>query len=453
MLRVSDVVEGTAGLLVAARGPAEGAFSRVVIDSREAGPGDLFFALHGEHRDGHDFVPAAVAAGAEGVVVERPLEVPKQVALFLVSDSLKALQRLAAYWRCRHPVRVVAVTGSVGKTTCKEVIAAVLRHRLRVLKSEANLNTEIGVPLTLLGLGPQHQRAVLEFAMYGPREIALLAGIAQPEVGVVTNVGPVHMERLGSLGAIAAAKAELVEALPPEGIAVLNGDDPWVAAMAVRTRARVLLYGQSAQCHLRAEDVVSHGLDGISFRLVWGSESVPTSTRLPGRHHIYPCLAAAAVALGEGMGLREVAEVLAEARPEPRLRVLPGPRGSTLLDDSYNASPASMLAALDLLAEMPGRRIGLLGEMRELGAASRDGHLRVGRRAAAVCHQLLVVGEGARPLAEAAEEAGLRNVRFLASAEEATEALRRLLRQGDYLLVKASRALALERVVDALVAR
>ncbi len=349
-----DVWEGTKGTLVAGRSPADAAFARGIIDSREARAGDLFFALRGERHDGHDFVPAALAAGASGAVVERPVDAPANAALFHVSSSLDALQRLASYWRGRHDINVTAVTGSVGKTTCKELIAAVLASRFRVLKSEANLNTEIGIPLALLQLAPEHQRAVLEFGMYAPGDIALLARIAAPKIGVVTNIGPVHLERLGSIGAIAAAKAELVEALPPDGLAVLNGDDSRTSALAQRTHARVVLYGLSEQCHVRASDIVSRGLDGIAFRLSCDANAVNVACPLPGKHHVYPALAAAAVAIEEGMTLPEIAEALAAARPDLRLRVLAGPNGSTIIDDSYNASPASMLAALDLLdAHLP----------------------------------------------------------------------------------------------------
>jgi UDP-N-acetylmuramoyl-tripeptide--D-alanyl-D-alanine ligase len=452
MLAVDRVVQGTAELLVAGRGPADRAFNRAVIDSRQVQPGDLFFALRGEHQDGHDFVDDALARGAAGLVVERPLEAPPDVAVFQVSDSLSALQRLAAHWRARHDMRVVGVTGSVGKTTCKELIAAVLGTRWRMLKSPANLNTEIGLPLTLLELTPEHQRAVLEMAMYGPGEIDLLCRIARPQVGVVTNVGPVHLERLGSMGAIAAAKAELVAALPTDGVAVLNGDDPHVAAMASRTKAGVLLYGRSPQCDVRGRDLASRGLDGISFRLTYGGGSAGVEAHLPGHHHLHPALAAAAVALAEGMTLDEVAAALREARPELRLRVMTTPNGATILDDSYNASPQSMLAALDLLAELQGRRIALLGEMRELGIAEEEGHRQVGQRAAACADLVLVVGERARPLYEAARAAGPAEVRFLASTQEAAPILRDELQPGDYLLVKASRAVALESVVDALVA-
>jgi UDP-N-acetylmuramoyl-tripeptide--D-alanyl-D-alanine ligase len=450
MLAVDSVVQGTAELLVAGQGPADRSFSRAVIDSRRVERGDLFIALHGERRDGHDFIGEALERGAAGLVVERPLDAPQDVAVFQVSDALSALQRLAAYWRARHDIRVVGVTGSVGKTTCKELIAAVLGARYRVLKSPENLNTEIGLPLTLLYLAEEHERAVLEMAMYGPREINLLCRIAAPQTGVVTNVGPVHLERLGSMGAIAAAKAELVEALPVDGLAVLNGDDPQVAAMATRTKARTLLYGQSAQCEVRADDLRGRGLEGISFRLSYEGESVAVETPLPGRHHVYPALAAAAVGLSEGMTLAEIAAALRQARPDLRLRVRRATSGATVLDDSYNASPQSMLAALDLLAELPGRRIAVLGEMRELGAAEEEGHRQVGERAAACAGLVLVVGERARPLYEAALAAGT-EARFFNAPEDALPVLRDELKSGDHVLVKASRAVALETVVDALV--
>ncbi|HEY5626175.1 MAG TPA: Mur ligase family protein, partial [Dehalococcoidia bacterium] len=209
MLTLNDIIEGTAGTLVAARAPEGATFRRGIIDSRKAAAGDLFFALRGENHDAHDFVPDAFKSGAAGAVVARPVEAGEG-AVFHVSDPLSALQKLAAFWRRRQDIRVVGITGSVGKTTCKELTAAVLSSRYRTLKSEANINTEIGIPLTLLQLTEEHERAVVEFGMYVPGDIALLAEIAAPDVGVVTNVGPVHMERAGSIGAIGAAKAELV---------------------------------------------------------------------------------------------------------------------------------------------------------------------------------------------------------------------------------------------------
>jgi len=449
---VPDVWEATKGLLVAGRERADSTFVRAAIDSREVQRGDLFFAIAGERQNGHDFVAQAIGAGATGAVVERPVEAPDEAALFHVSDSLEALQNLAEWWRRRHEVKVIAVTGSVGKTTCKELIASVLGWKYRTLKSQGNLNTEIGIPLTLLQLTEEHERAVLEFGMYARGDIALLSKIARPATGAVTNVGPVHLERLGSMGAIAAAKSELVEALPADGMAVLNGDDARTAAMTGRTAARISLFGLSQQCHVRATDLVSRGLEGIEFRLICGEATVDVRLTLPGKHYVYPALAAAAVALEDGMALSEVADALGESRPELRSRVLPGPNGATILDDTYNASPASMLAALDLLAELPGRRIALLGDMLELGAAEQDGHREVGERAATACDLVLVVGKRARPLAEAADR-GSSQVRCLGSNAEAIDALRGELRQGDHVLIKASRAMAFEEIVSALIKR
>lgn len=453
MLTLQDITGGLGPLIAAASGPplAGQPFARVAIDSRQVQPGDLFLALPGEHRDGHDFIADAIARGATGIVgQQQPAHLPDEVFFFRVGNTLAALHRLAAYWRARHKVKVIGITGSVGKTTCKELTASVLSHTYRVLKSEANLNTEIGLPLALLELGPQHERAVLEMGMYGRGEIALLCQLARPHIGVVTNVGPVHLERLGSLEDIAAAKAELVESLPPDGWAVLNGDDPQVTAMSARTSARVVLFGTSAQCAVRGSVLASGGLEGITFRLICGDESADIATPLPGRHNLYNALAAAAVGLADGLSLEEVAEALTKAEVPLRLRTLSGPQGSTILDDAYNASPASMLAALDLLAELPGRRLALLGDMLELGAFEEEGHRLVGERAAQTTHVLYTLGERGRIIGEAAQQAGHQQVQFLPSREEAATALRQTLAPGDHLLVKASRAMALETVIEEL---
>ena len=452
MLGMQDITSGLGAMLQAIDGPRQGRpFARVTIDSRQAQADDLFVALPGERHNGHDFIAHAVAGGATGIVAEHlPTGLPPDVTLFQVGNSLAALQVLAAYWRAKHDLKVIGITGSLGKTTCKELTAAVLASAFDVIKSEANLNTEIGLPLTLLQLRPDHQRAVLEMGMYGPGEIRLLCQIARPQMGVVTNVGPIHMERLGSLEAIAAAKAELVESLPPEGTAFLNGDDPLVAAMAQRTAARVISFGTTQECDIRGTVLASAGLQGVTFRLACDDESVDVATALPGRHNLHNVLAAATVGLADGLPLRQVAEALEKADVPLRLRTLAGPNGSTIIDDSYNASPASVLAALDLLAELPGRHLALLGDMLELGAYEEEGHRLVGQRAARGLHALYVVGQHGQLIGEAAQKAGQPEVHFLRSKEEASAILRKALRQGDHLLVKASRALALETVVEEL---
>ena len=452
MLTAQDITAALDPLLnLVIRAIGRQSFSGVAIDSRQVQPSDLFIALPGEHRHGREFIPDAISRGAAGVIAEKqPRDLPHDVCFFQVDNTLAALQRLAAYWRGKYRVKVVGITGSVGKTTCKELTAAVLSSGYQVLKSEANLNTEIGLPLTLLQLRPEHEQVVLEMGMYGLGDIRLLCQMARPQIGVVTNVGPVHLERLGTLEAIAQAKAELVESLPVDGWAVLNGDDPLVAAMAERTSARVALFGESPQCSVRGTVLSTSGLEGISFRLTCDDESVDVSAPLPGRHNLYNALAAATVGLADGLSLQKVAAALATADVLLRLRVLSGPQGSTILDDTYNASPASMLAALDLLAELPGRHVALLGDMLELGTFEEEGHCLVGERAAQTTDILYTVGERGRIIGEAAQAAGHQDVRFLASKEAAAAAIRETLSEGAHLLVKASRAMALETVIEEL---
>ena len=451
MIAASEIVECLGSLLLAERPGRARRFRGVAIDSRQAGRGDLFVALAGERTDGPAFVADAVAHGARGVLVrELPQALPAGVAAFVVADTLQALQRLAAGRRDRRHAKVIGITGSVGKTTTRELTAEVLSTRYRVLKSEANYNNEIGLPLTLLKLTERHQRAVLEMGMYALGEIRTLCEIARPQIGVVTNIGPSHLERLGSLEAIAAAKAELPESLPLHGFALFNADDPLVRAMAGRTRAQPLFYGLAEGADVRATEIASRGLDGVSFRLHWGGESAPVKTSLPGRHIVSNALAAAAVGLADGMTLPEVAGALEGTRVPLRIQVHRGRGGATILDDTYNASPASVTAALDLLAEIPGRRIAVLGDMAELGAASREGHLVVGRRAAETADVVHAVGAEAALIAQAARELGHHDVHHWPDKEAAGRALAADLRPDDVVLLKASRAIALETLLETL---
>ncbi|MEK7216316.1 MAG: UDP-N-acetylmuramoyl-tripeptide--D-alanyl-D-alanine ligase, partial [Chloroflexota bacterium] len=379
MLTASRVTEALRSTLL---GPVVGLpqalrFSRVVVDSREATPGVLFVALPGERTDGHRFIADAIARGATGILARAwPSEVPTEnrtAVLFPVPDPLAALQQLARHHRATSALRLIGVTGSVGKTSTKDAIAGVLAQRYRVLPSGGNRNTEIGLPLSLLDIEPEHERAVLEMGMYQIGDIAQLCDIAHPQVGVVTNVGPTHLARLGSIARIAAAKAELVESLPSGGTAVLNADDSVVARFGERTRAAVVTYGLAPSAHCRAAGIESSGLDGLRFTLSWGSETIAVRTPLQGRHHVSTALAAAAVGLGEGLSMAEVALGLEGLTSTNRLRVRQGLNGAALLDDSYNASPTSMKAALDLLSETPGRHIAVLGDMFELGSEEAPG--------------------------------------------------------------------------------
>ena len=424
-------------------------FRHAVVDSRKARRGDIFIALKGERADGHDFVAAAAQRGAAGAIVAR--EVDADIAQYVVPDPLKALQSLA--WQRRNDrrkVRVIGVTGSVGKTTTKELTAAVLATRYPLLKSEGNLNSEIGLPLMMLELTQRHRRAVLEMGMWAPGEIALLCEIAQPDVAVVTNVGPSHLERMGSIEAIAREKGDLPASLREDGVAVLNADDPLVAPMVDRVHAHVITYGLSKDADVRAEDIQSHGLAGVRFDLVHGDDREPVNLRLPGRALVSNALAAAATALIDDMELDEIAVALSESRIATRAVAHPGVRGALIIDDTYNASPASMHAALDLLSEVAGRKFAVLGDMRELGSAELDGHREVGRHAAEVADVIVAVGDLGRWIGDAAVAAGHPAVHIVHDKSEIAPALAAEVRDGDVVLIKASRALELETLVDEL---
>lgn len=450
MFTYQEVCDILRPLLLDAKAGGARCFRAVSNDSRTAQPGDLFVALRTEHRDGHEFVRDAIAHGATGAIVERDVSIPEGAALLRVRDTWQALGDLAAAWRSRFDVRVIGITGNVGKTTTKELAAAVLGGKYRVLKSPANFNDEAGLSMTLFQLDREHERAVVELGMYRLGEIRRLCAIARPAVGVVTNVGPTHVERLGSIEAIADAKAELVESLPEDGTAILNGDDPRVRAMAQRTRARALLYGSSEDCDVRASEVEGRGLDGVSFTLHWRGESRRMHLAPPGRALVTNAAAAAAVGLTEGMSLAEVGDALEQAEIDVRMRVVHGKNGATILDDTYNAGPASMAAALDLLGELPGRKIAVLGDMRELGALAADAHAAVGRQAADVADVIDTVGDLGRLMAEAAQAAGHAHTRHWPDKASLAAALQRDLRADDVVLLKASRALALETLVEGL---
>jgi UDP-N-acetylmuramoyl-tripeptide--D-alanyl-D-alanine ligase len=449
-----DLARISGGRLIARSSrPIRGA----AVDSRVVEPGQLFVALPGERTDGHRFLDAAAAAGAAALVVTQAPRDPTalgDVTVLRVRDALAALHAIAAAWRTRFDPLVVGVTGSIAKTSTKEAIAAVLSRRFRTLRNEGNQNNEIGLPLTVLRLGPEHEAAVLEMGMYVGGEIADLAAIGGPRIGVVTAVQPVHLSRIGSIEAIEKAKGELVEALPADGTAVLNADDARVRRMASRTAARVSTYGFADDADVRAENVASAGVDGMRFTLVAGSRRTPVAIPTLGRLAVHNALAGAAVGIAAGMSHDEIAEGLAAGWSAPHRTQLVRAGGVTIVDDSYNASPASVAAALELLAGLNGRRVAVLGEMLELGDGHVAGHRAVGEAAAQVVDQLVVVGDGARSIAEAARDAGLPAERLLAvrDRDAALDALRLRLRPGDVVLVKASRGVELDVLVDALAA-
>ncbi|MBE9470518.1 MAG: UDP-N-acetylmuramoyl-tripeptide--D-alanyl-D-alanine ligase [Chloroflexi bacterium] len=468
MLTLADVIEGLAG-----RRPErlEQPISTTVIDSRQAEPGALFIALKGEHADGHDYVADAFSRGAVAAIVERDVTVsglmwdltdpartlPSAWSLPLVlkaAGSLQALQQVATFWRRQHELRVVGITGSVGKTTTKELAAAVLARRYVTLKSEASYNNEIGLPLALMHLTNEHERAVLEMGMYDVGEIAGLARIARPHVGVVTIIGPVHLERARTIERIVKAKMELVEALPPtpEGVAILNYDDERVRGMAQATQARVFYYGLSPDADLWADHIEGLGLDGIRFRLHHGGETLHVKIPLLGRHSVHTALRAAAVGLAEGLDWQEIIEGLRGPSAQLRLVSVPGPKGAIILDDTYNASPASTFAALNLLDELDGRKIAVLGDMLELGGYEREGHEKVGMRALEVADVLITLGPRGHIIGETALRWGMPadHVHILEENAEVVTLLEQMVTGDDVILVKGSRAMRMEEIVNAL---
>ncbi len=457
---------------------ADRSFSEAAVDSRTIREGMLFAAIPGEQTDGHRFVPAAFAQGAAAALIQEDIpddfacldlrdpagienfaaEVDLNSPLCIyVENTVEALQRIAAFHRsCLQGMDVVGITGTVGKTTTKELVFDVLSRHYRTMKTAGNMNNEIGLPLTLLRADENIEQAILEMGFYVPGEIDQLCRIARPSVGVITNVGMVHASRAGSMEVIAKGKSELVQALPSDGVAILNYDDPYVRPMAEKTNASVFYYGEDPAADLYADNVHTLGLEGISFDLNYQGEKHSASTPLVGKHSVMTALRAAAVGLVKNMSWDEILDGLHQGRNQLRLRITRTISGGVLIDDSYNASPESTTAALNLLSEMKGRRIAVLGEMRELGQYEEKGHRMVGERAAEACDVLITVGPVTRFLADAAIANGMRpeNVHLVSTAEEAIELLRGCYGiEGDVMLVKGSRAMGLERIINVMEAK
>ena len=446
----------------------------VSIDSRQVSDDYLFVALRGEQRDGYDFVTQAFTNGACLALTERPvagvpfidclgMAIPGELhtpLTLIVPNTLAALQQLAAAHRQAFTdVVVIGVTGSMGKTTAKEAIAAVLAQAASTLKSTGNQNNEIGLPLTLLELGSEHRFAVLEMGMYALGEIALLCRLAQPRVGVVLNVGPIHLERLGTIERIAQAKAELVQALPADGLAILNGDDPRVAQMAQLTRSKAITYGLQPGRTLWADHITVRGLDGVSMRVHLEPNVFPQvlpecdlHLQLLGRHAVYTALAAATVGLSFGLGWEAIQRGLDAVGYGLRLVPEPGINGITLLNDCYNANPSSTIAALDVLTDVPGRHIAILGDMLELGSEELGSHREVGQHAAETVDLLVTLGNRAHEIAAGARASGLaaEAVYEFSSNAEVIAFITPKLEMGDVILIKGSRGMAMDSILHAL---
>jgi UDP-N-acetylmuramoyl-tripeptide--D-alanyl-D-alanine ligase len=448
---IQKIARITEGLVVPAEARCE--VNGVSTDSRAVSSGELFIPLRGPRFNGHDFLSQAVRRGASACLSEEMIA-GFPVPIVRVTDTLAALGKLAAARRAEFSGPLVAVTGSSGKTTTKEMLAAIFSQTAPGLKTEGNFNNLIGLPLTLLRLSDDHRWAVLEMGMSALGEIARLAEIASPRVGIVTNVAEAHLETLRSLDGVARAKGELFAALPADGTAVINADDPRVAGLPVANGARRLLFGCGPDAEVRADQVAIEKRS-LSFRLVLPQGAWPVRLSLPGRHNVHNALAAAAAAWALGVEGEVIARGLEAFRPlRGRMEVVDLADGVLLLEDSYNANPLSVAAALTALDEAAsaGRRIAVLGDMLELGDRSAALHREVGLTAVRRTDFLVLLGEMAGEMAAGAVQGGMaaHRVRTVGSHQEAAAELHRLLRPGDRVLVKGSRGMRMEQVADAL---
>jgi UDP-N-acetylmuramoyl-tripeptide--D-alanyl-D-alanine ligase len=431
----------------------------VSTDSRNIRQGELFVALRGERFDGHDFVLDAIRNGACGALVESAVlesrydSLGKVKNLFPVEDTLFSLQEMSAIHRKKFTVPVIGITGSNGKTTTKEMTASIMKQKGPVLKNEGNLNNHIGVPLTLLKMGPGHRSAVVEMGMSAPGEIDLLARLVKPDVGVITNIGPAHLEFLGTMDRVAAAKAELLGNMGAGGTAVLNADDRYFGVLSAQCSGKVLSFGTSPGAAVRCRDI-RQGDDYTDFELIVRDAAVNVRLRALGRHNIANALAAAAAASAAGMTVEAVKYGLDEFVPVAMRSEVKVINGRTVLADCYNANPASVRAALETLVTLrPGARsVAVLGDMLELGAEGAEAHREIGRLAARLgVNAIIVVGTLSAQILEGAQEGGMPKSALFAAAShaEAAELLTRQSRVGDAVLVKGSRGMKMEKILEA----
>ena len=457
-LTAAELESGTGGNLV--YGSSDAIFPHVSIDTRKLQGEDVFFAIHGPNQDGHRYVPDALSKGALGAVVEQdyvyPGEFPAGKVLIKVRDTHEALKDLAKSARRRWPGTLVAVTGSMGKTTTREFAAHVLKSRFRVYQTPGNYNNLFGLPLALFGLAEDQDLGIFEMGMSAKGEIAEMCRIASPEVGIITNVAPVHLEFFGSLEDIARAKEELAEALPNNGTLIYNSDDLLVTEIAGRFAGRKISFGISSAADIRADQVEITGLEETRFRISWGGEHAKASIPLAGAHYVMNVLAAVALGSRFGISLPRMVETFGTlSQASMRGQLLRFKEGFAVIDDSYNSNPRALMKMIEVLSEMPSftRRILVAGEMLELGSGSDSLHFECGSFAAAQGIDVVIgIGGAAREIVRAAVESGIpgSRARFYPDVLSAVDAVSNELREGDLVLIKGSRGVHLEKIVEKL---
>lgn len=432
-------------------------FGGVTTDTRKIEEGMLFVALKGERFDGHDYIRQAAERGAFGAIVNKSYDISAiddvEIDILAVDDTLKAYQDLAAFWRSKFNIPVIGITGSNGKTTTKDLVAAVLSGKWNVLKTHANFNNEIGLPMTLLELTKEHEAAVVEMGMRGLGQIKQLADIAKPTIGVVTNVGETHLELLGTMENIAKAKGEMAEAIAIDGTVILNADNEYTAKMCTLTKAHVLYFGVDHAADIKAFDVYTDAENGrTEFDVLIETQLAHFTLNMLGIHNVYNCLAAIAVGYACGLTIEEMQKGLADFKPTAMRFEYKKLADFHIINDAYNASPASTKAALANLAKVAKKRkIFVMGDMFELGSREIDGHKEIGIEVAKYSVDVLITrGELTRYTAQAAREAGMINVHECASHEDALKVLKNILQPGDTVLFKGSHGMHMEKIIELL---
>lgn len=450
------VAAATAGVIV--QGSPDEAFSGISTDSRTIAPGELFFALRGERFDGHRFISEAAARGAKGGVVQQepPQGMGARFVLIKVKETLQALGDFAQHWRKEHPIPLIAVVGSNGKTTTKEMVAAIISRRYKVIKNEGNINNLIGLPLTVTKIDPSHQVAILEMGMNRPGEILRLTEIAQPTIGIMTNIAPAHLEGVGSIQGVMEAKGELLQGMPTDGSLVFNADDPRVAELSRRFVGKKTSFAIQRDADWWARDI-HQAENGLSFQIENAVSAQHVTIRAIGRHQVYNALAAAAAASLLGLSMEDIRDGLEAFTPQPmRMELIPLGDGVTIINDAYNANPRSMEAALQALAELGvGKKIAVLGDMCELGRYAGQAHLGLGRKAAEMgIDRLFLLGGFAEKVAQGARERGMspEAIHIGKDHGELTALLATALKGVDkgWILVKGSRIMKMEEVIRQL---
>lgn len=455
MLSVEAIVEATGGALL--QGDPQTSFIGASTDSRTIREGELFFALHGERFNGHQFIADAVARGGRGVVVEEYIQrIPDAaIPVIKVEDALQALGDVARFWRKQHPIPLVAVVGSNGKTTTKEMVARIVGKRYTVLKNPGNFNNLIGLPLSLLKMGPQDQVAVVEMGMNRRGEIRRLTYIAEPDLGILTNIGPVHLEGLESIEGVMEAKGELLEVMNEGKRLIFNADDPRVSKLSKGFRGAKTSFGIRGPADWVATDIKTMEDGELSFQIEGPMGKIPISLKLMGGHQVYNALASAATASHLGLGAEEIRDGLEGFQPPPmRMELIIVGKGIKIINDAYNANPASMRSALHTLGQMRGgRKVAVLGDMAELGGYAPQAHTEIGhvvRERGIDC--LMIIGEFATSVAQGAREAGMAPTAIIIGKNhhELIRHLTRSLQQGDWVLIKGSRIMKMEMIVEGL---